>query len=511
MRQQRVYLVGCCSCNEFAVASILQCSTSLALEFRLYELLLWTLLFGKSSKHTAFPARMSPGRDTCSTHGTSSQAKLYWPARPRRVSLVPSQKAWSRIESSMAFWVTEPDQSCWNKLTSPLEVPSTSAGRMKPDEVKWYWHWPESYWSARPNERTQKVGVETAAAVIWPIKGALRTVQNATNVGGATILPTLVDQHVGCHQHHAGRHQRVKQDRPPMWIQVRPVEFEVLDNVSNMLGLNTCEELNLVKRVETLSNDVFSKYADTFTGLGCITGVTHHIQIDPSRTPRLKFNAWNVSEWLKGSMRQQIESTRWSQSWSPSHMHWPMRPQQGNQQGNQMWILPHEDRRGNSITHARCQTIFSSWRQLWILAGEARPASAPLRNLLENGTEWHCMGNPQEKSLQHVKSMVTQRSPPQYLSMRATVAVLLQEQHPIAYASKLLTSSQKILNWKGNAHHRLWLQHIPRLCVRIAQYCSWDRSQAVRVHSSEVIAPGTSPATMSVPSLLSTNLERNSS
>jgi hypothetical protein len=65
----------------------------------------------------------------------------------------------------------------------------------------------------------------------------------------------------------------------------RPIEFEVVENVSNVLGLGTCEELGLVKRVETLSNDVFGKYADTFTGLGCISGITHHIQVDPNHTP----------------------------------------------------------------------------------------------------------------------------------------------------------------------------------------------------------------------------------
>ena len=65
----------------------------------------------------------------------------------------------------------------------------------------------------------------------------------------------------------------------------RPIEFQVVDNVSNVLGLGTCEELGLVKRVETLSNDVFSKYADTFAGLGCISGVTHHIQTDPNHVP----------------------------------------------------------------------------------------------------------------------------------------------------------------------------------------------------------------------------------
>ena len=64
-----------------------------------------------------------------------------------------------------------------------------------------------------------------------------------------------------------------------------PVEFEVLEDVTNVLGLKTCEELQLVKRVETLSVDVLGRYADTFTGLGCITGVTLHIQLDSKHEP----------------------------------------------------------------------------------------------------------------------------------------------------------------------------------------------------------------------------------
>lgn len=64
-----------------------------------------------------------------------------------------------------------------------------------------------------------------------------------------------------------------------------PVEFEVLDQVSNVLGLQTITELNLVKRVEVISNDPLAEYAETFTGLGCITGVTHQIKIDPTHKP----------------------------------------------------------------------------------------------------------------------------------------------------------------------------------------------------------------------------------
>ena len=57
------------------------------------------------------------------------------------------------------------------------------------------------------------------------------------------------------------------------------VDFEVLDNASNVLGLKTSAEMKLVQRIETLESDMLAKYADTFTGLGCITGVTHHSSI----------------------------------------------------------------------------------------------------------------------------------------------------------------------------------------------------------------------------------------
>ena len=64
-----------------------------------------------------------------------------------------------------------------------------------------------------------------------------------------------------------------------------PIEFEVISNVSNVLGLQTITELKLVKPVDTITNDPLAKYADTFTGLGCITNVTHHIKVDHTSKP----------------------------------------------------------------------------------------------------------------------------------------------------------------------------------------------------------------------------------
>jgi len=41
----------------------------------------------------------------------------------------------------------------------------------------------------------------------------------------------------------------------------------------------------MVKCIEALSFDPMKQYADTFEGLGCITGVTHHIKLDPDAKP----------------------------------------------------------------------------------------------------------------------------------------------------------------------------------------------------------------------------------
>ena len=67
------------------------------------------------------------------------------------------------------------------------------------------------------------------------------------------------------------------------------VEFEVVDqNVPNILGLKACTEINLIQRVDAIDNqiqDPFSKYSDVFEGLGCITNVVYHIEVQQYSKP----------------------------------------------------------------------------------------------------------------------------------------------------------------------------------------------------------------------------------
>ena len=63
-----------------------------------------------------------------------------------------------------------------------------------------------------------------------------------------------------------------------------PVVFEVIDqDVSNILGLSTCVELNLIQRLDainTRTSDIVDLYSDVFEGLGCITSASNHIKVD---------------------------------------------------------------------------------------------------------------------------------------------------------------------------------------------------------------------------------------
>ena len=67
------------------------------------------------------------------------------------------------------------------------------------------------------------------------------------------------------------------------------VAFEVIDqDVSNILGLSTCVELNLIQRLDainTQTSDIVDLYSDVFEGLGCITGASYHIKVDSNAQP----------------------------------------------------------------------------------------------------------------------------------------------------------------------------------------------------------------------------------
>ena len=67
------------------------------------------------------------------------------------------------------------------------------------------------------------------------------------------------------------------------------MEFEVIDqDVPNILVLNTYIELNSVQRVDHVDvdkNELFEMHSDIFDGLGCITNIQNHINIDQSHKP----------------------------------------------------------------------------------------------------------------------------------------------------------------------------------------------------------------------------------
>ena len=67
------------------------------------------------------------------------------------------------------------------------------------------------------------------------------------------------------------------------------IELEVIDqDIPNILGLHTCIEMNLVQHIDAVAddiNEVFEKYSDVFNGLGGITNIQYHINIDQSHNP----------------------------------------------------------------------------------------------------------------------------------------------------------------------------------------------------------------------------------
>ena len=121
-----------------------------------------------------------------------------------------------------------------------------------------------------------------------------------------------------------------------------PVEFHVIEHPATpVIGLQTCNDLNLVKRVSAVDtqrvensssdtsnldvNEILKKYEDVFDGIGCLEGA-YRIKIDSSVTPvvhpprKIPFTQReNVKEELDrmealGVIRKADEPTEWVSS-----------------------------------------------------------------------------------------------------------------------------------------------------------------------------------------------------
>ena len=64
--------------------------------------------------------------------------------------------------------------------------------------------------------------------------------------------------------------------------------------------------MKLIKRIETITNDPLVEYAETFTGLGCITDVTHHIYIKQTCKP-VVHPPRKIPVTLRTKVKQEIE------------------------------------------------------------------------------------------------------------------------------------------------------------------------------------------------------------
>ena len=55
-----------------------------------------------------------------------------------------------------------------------------------------------------------------------------------------------------------------------------------------ILGLDTCIEMNVVQRINTVDRQagaIYEKYSNVFDGLGCINNIQYHINIDQTCKP----------------------------------------------------------------------------------------------------------------------------------------------------------------------------------------------------------------------------------
>ena len=137
--------------------------------------------------------------------------------------------------------------------------------------------------------------------------------------------------------------------------------------------------------------------------------------------------------------------------------------------------------------------------------------STPLRQLLEKETDWHWT-EIQEESFNSLKTLVTQSPVLRYFDVGKHVkisvdassgglgAVLLQNDQPVAYASKALSRSQ--INYaqiEKDASRSVWMHTIPRLHIWAERDTSRNRPQATRVDSKKTTSPSTYAASKNDP------------
>ena len=67
------------------------------------------------------------------------------------------------------------------------------------------------------------------------------------------------------------------------------IRFEVIDqDVPNILGLQTCVDMNLVQRLDAINShdtDLLESYSNVFEGLCCISNTDYHIKTDKAYQP----------------------------------------------------------------------------------------------------------------------------------------------------------------------------------------------------------------------------------
>ena len=84
------------------------------------------------------------------------------------------------------------------------------------------------------------------------------------------------------------------------------LEFQILRNEAKpILGLQGCEALNLVQRIEVIEDKVLSSYRDVFDGIG-VMKERYKIELDPS-IPAVVHPPRKVPAALRGALQQELE------------------------------------------------------------------------------------------------------------------------------------------------------------------------------------------------------------